>query len=103
MPSIRKTISEQRVDERRESGSGREHDQPTENQGHQNDGQQPIFLAHFEELPEFDQKAHDMYSELALHRALSGTELFPCYPVTRSVRLSSQAQRVSPHEAQDET
>src|SRR6266516_1887208 len=103
MPSIRKRTSEQRIDERREGGSGREHDEAAENQGHQNYGQQPVLLAHFEEMPEFDQKAHRLRSELTPHRALLRTELFSGDPVARSVRLVLQAQQISSHEAQQGT
>src|SRR6266516_2631506 len=103
MPRILKTISEKRIDKRRNRRSGREYDEAAEQHPHQNDWQQPIFLAHFEKLPNLHQETHAALSELSFHRALPGAGRVADHPVTGSVRPSPQPKQISSREVQEES
>ena len=50
--------SEQRVNERRDSGTLGEQDQPPENSHYRQEREQPELLAHAHEVPEFVQEFH---------------------------------------------
>jgi hypothetical protein len=53
---------EQRINERRNGGAGRQHDQSTEHNEHDDDRQEPEFLPLFHEAPQFQQKITHMYT-----------------------------------------
>src|SRR5262245_22589425 len=102
MPRIRKATSEQRIDERRNRGARGERDEAAEDDQHQDDRQQPIFLAYPEKLPKLQRDTHAAPSELPFHGTAPEVACVADDPVSGPVWLSSKPKRISSRQTQEE-